>query len=226
MIKKTIILAALAFGSAAFAFIEPCPEPLPKAFVPYYEKMLNPVPYSYVCSPTIAGVGTGTPGILGFSEFGGALYWYCPLADATWVIHLVPLNWTYLNTVGIASSFYNTAISPMSVPLINKYVADYIKLPLSDPSVAAIWCPWVDDMVARWPQGIPTVTPPSGWVVAKNGTLSTRASFAVVNGVRSFSSKTTIPVGAPCSESIKLIEGQLTFLQVAPALVAVCTKAP
>lgn len=63
----------------------------------------------------------------------------------------------------------------------------------------------------------------SAWAVSKNGTSPTRPAFPVVNGKRLYSSDGAIAVGAPCSDAIKLTEGALTFLQVSPGHVAVCS---
>lgn len=66
----------------------------------------------------------------------------------------------------------------------------------------------------------------ASWAVSKNGTSPTRPAFPIVNGKRSFSSDGTVAVGSPCSDAVKFVEGSLTFLQVSPGHVAVCSTTP
>lgn len=81
---------------------------------------------------------------------------------------------------------------------------------------------------AVWNVGLPAAAsapppPRPAWVVAKNGISGGRPAFPVVNGKRSYSSDGTIPVGSACDCTTKLVEGSLTFCQVAAAHVAVCS---
>jgi hypothetical protein len=67
--------------------------------------------------------------------------------------------------------------------------------------------------------------PVAASVVAPQGTSLTRSAFPVIAGKRSFSSTSRATVGAPCDcSTLKFVEGLLTYCQVAPATVTVCTK--
>lgn len=101
-------------------------------------------------------------------------------------------------------------------------------IPVAAPGPQARVCAQlIKRMAADWPAAIapPASTPPPApaWVVAKNGTSVTRPAFPVVNGKRSYSSDGSVPVGSTCDCTTKLVEGSLTFCQVAAAHVAVCS---
>jgi hypothetical protein len=134
-----------------------------------------------------------------------------------------------ISVPGIIESYRSIwTVDPVTgnTPLINANLdaAAYIKQPLSSPTLAAIWCPSALEIAHRLPVSTVLPPPPDIWVVAPNGTSTTRPSFAIVNGARSFSSKTTIAVGSICDCTQKRIEGSLTFCNVSSALVAVCVK--
>ena len=142
-------------------------------------------------------------------------------AGTTWHAEWVAATWAFIGSTAKASDAIAILASPAPLATLNTVAATYPHVPLADPSVAPVWCPIANEMWAATP---PPDQPAPAYVVAKNGTAPTRPAFAFANGARSYSSFATAPVGAACDCSIKLIEGQLTFCQVAPATVAVCSK--
>lgn len=77
---------------------------------------------------------------------------------------------------------------------------------------------------------VPPFTPPaSAWTVARNGVYLDRPAFKMTNGARALSSTARSMVGAPCDDSVTVIEGRSTY-KSAPTtaaqtgtFVAICT---
>lgn len=153
---------------------------------------------------------------------GGWVYWWC-VKDGK-----VTYEWRALLKSGFTLDWgaklkaYSTgtaSFADVQMPLT---------LTATDPQLAVLVK--AIDQVAANDSTKPVISPPPSWVVSKAGLAATaldRPSFAVVAGKRAFSSKTRAIVGAACDcTALKLVEGQSTYCQVAPASVAVCTKAP
>lgn len=121
-----------------------------------------------------------------------------------------------------AASAWATAFTYSCTPEIRTENSDRGRMCVERKSV-------LDANYASWTAGLVQPVPPPvvTYIVAKNTTYPDRPSFAVVNGVRSFSSKTRVLVGTPCGE-VYLMEGTTRYGQVSdvPLLVAVCTKTP
>lgn len=89
--------------------------------------------------------------------------------------------------------------------LARKYA--HLVKPMGHPENAAVWCPFREQMAA----GLPSPSTPTGWVVAKNGVLTTRPTYPVISGRRSTRSNGNVPVGAPCEMTGAIVEPPLTF---------------
>ncbi len=180
-----------------------------------------------LCAP--APFGTGTVPTVRVNKAGMMVWNYCPSSTGAWQAQWLAGTWA---TISGASYLADTAaIAAATDPLaqLNSILKTRVTTPIDDPTLTPVWCPFADEMYAGAPKPVSAPAsapaPAPTWVVAKNGTSLTRPSFAVVNGVRSFSSKTTIAVGAPCDlVAIKLVEGRNTYGQVAPGLVAICSQ--
>ena len=72
----------------------------------------------------------------------------------------------------------------------------------------------------------PAPVPAPKFVVAPAGARAMRPAFAMTAGKRSYSSNSQVAVGAACDCTVQIVEGRLTFCEVAPALVAVCVPTP
>lgn len=97
-------------------------------------------------------------------------------------------------------------ITPQERMRLARKYAHLVK-PLGHPENAAVWCPFRQEMEA----GLPSGSVATGWIVAKNGALSTRPTFPVVNGRRSARSNGSVPIGVPCEMTGAISEPPLTF---------------
>jgi hypothetical protein len=219
-------LALLAFPAVG-QVSNPCNVPEPSIIKMYQDWAANS---KAQCAP--APIGVGTSPFVRFNKAGMHGWVWCPMIDGTWSLAFGAATWDALKTIPLVSDAAEVAASADPVATLTAIASRNVNVPMSDPTLTPVWCPNVKDMYASRPADVvalpppPPPTPVPAWVVATNGTSPTRAAFAVVNGVRSFSSKATVAVGASCSTAVKLVEGRNTYLQVAPGLVALCVLAP
>jgi hypothetical protein len=143
-------------------------------------------------------------------------YWYCPASST--------FGWVGLKAAAVtpdrvaAANLWAIGLNPSFVDQAREVSGD-------DPSMAALKCAVLTHVAQDLLRTPPACATPQ-WVVGKNASFSDRPSFAVVDGKRSLSSKTRATVGAPCDcAALKFTEGSSTYCQVAPATVAICTKA-
>lgn len=169
---------------------------------------------SSACSPPpIAEIRTGA------SADGLWAYWWCP-ATATDPKHL---TWRGIPTAAITPELaqglrsYSLGTNPgfATTPMV---VTDL------DPTLAGIRVSMLTAALLDPDRpGAPVVAPV--YTVPRNGLLPDRPSYKVTLGKRSLSSSTRIAYGSPCDcVAIKIVEGFSTYCQVAPTLVALCTK--
>lgn len=200
--RTTLAYLLLAFASltAQGAALSADPVPAPP---------VAPVSAQPPCYPSSVG-GTGSPYVVGITVDGGYIGWWCPI-DGGWE----PFVLVSLPGYVIKHPPFN----PDVLKLAKAYWDENVRDLEMTPELVVLSQLASNALVGVKPAAVT-------WVVAKNGDKTTRPSFAVVNGVRSFSSKTTVAVGAPCDMSTKLVEGAVTFGGVGPSLVAVCSKNP
>lgn len=163
-----------------------------------------------ICVPPIQEVR------FGFTTEGIWFYWFCVIPDGQPEVALEQ------------RAILFEAITPKLKSDFEAYVAgknpDFLNTPAPFSLEAPAFAGLVAAMSAAYDADTIPIPPLPAWIVAKNGTAKTRPAFPIVNGKRSYSSDGAVAVGAPCDPSITLIEGSLSFLQVSPAHVAVCSK--
>lgn len=224
-------LALVAQTAGAVATLDnPCDvQKPPGVSFPYRDLMPATVPpvggaapasaTQYGCVPKPYGSGTALT--VRVNASGAVAWWYCE-AGGKW-----SPNWAAATTAQIVSfdllaDVYTVATSSNPIAALNFIAKKNLNLPLSDPSLTPVWCPFQAEMINK----TPPPTPAARFVVALNGLAPTRPTFNVVNGVRSYASKSAIAVGSTCDCTMKVVEGSNTFCNVAATLVAVCVKAP
>lgn len=148
------------------------------------------------------------------NAIGGAAAWFCkPAIGGAPVLHLYAVRWKDL-TPAMVADFSQLALPGDNAERIRAMQAKHQTANVFD--LCDVWGPMRERINASIP-------PVDRFVVAKNSTYATRPSYAVVNGVRAKTSKTTIAVGAPCDASLTIQEAS-TYMQVAPGFVAICVK--
>lgn len=187
------------------------------------------------CAPssiTMAGMsipigGSGTPVVIVKTAYGTGYTWRCP--DNSLPYKLIAADYTGPSVSDVLSQAlsYQTPIDAIKA-LWHKYDTTMYLCASATPSPCEAGWVDLDERTIYASFQIPKFVAPA-WIVAPNPlsttTPPTRASFAVVNGVRSFGSAGTVAVGSACDcSAISLTEGSTTFCSVAPSRVSVCTK--
>jgi hypothetical protein len=145
-----------------------------------------------------------------------AVWWHCP--DATQAS-----GWQTPHLMCAEQNLPTCLATPIVATVSGAAAAWAAAAPSAPSSIGLGWAEAV--LFSQYVP--PTVPPKPTWTVAPNGTRTTRAAFAVTNGVRALSSTSKATVGAPCDcAAIKLIEGKITYCQVAPATVSACVSSP
>lgn len=200
--RTTLAYLLLAFASltAQGAALSADPVPAPP---------VDPVSAQPPCYPLSVG-GTGSPYVVGITVDGGYIGWWCPI-DGGWEPFVLVSPPGYV----IKHPPFNPDVLKLAKAYWDANVRDRDRVD-SDAEMAQL----AANALALIKPSAPA------WVVAKNGDKTTRPAFAVTNGKRSFSSKSTVAVGSACDPSLKIVEGSITYMGVGPSLVAVCSKNP
>jgi len=164
--------------------------------------------------PPLTEAPTCEAPMLEANAIGGAAAWFCkPAIGGAPVLYLYAVRWSAL-TPAMVADLAQLALPGDNAERIRAMQAKHQTTNVFD--MCDVWGP----MRERINSSIPAV---DRFVVAKNGTYSTRPSYAVVGGVRAKTSKTTVAVGAPCDPTLTIQEAS-TYMQVAPGFVAICVK--
>lgn len=167
--------------------------------------------------------GQCTLGVFEANANGAAVaYWCAHPAPTPATLYLYAVRWSAI-TPAMLADYAQLGLPGDNAERIRAMQARYQTANIAD--MCDVWGPAIDRINASMPA---TMALPV-WVVAPNPlsttTPPTRASFAVVNGMRSYSSTGMVTVGAACDcTAISLTEGRTTFCSVAPSRVSVCTK--
>jgi len=103
----------------------------------------------YECAPK--PLGRGTLPTLRNNRAGMVAWWYCPRHDGRW-----SLNWAAVTNARLdASALLHEIVAVVSAPdpkaAFDAIAAKNVRLPLSDPALAAVWCPFADEMHSSAP---------------------------------------------------------------------------
>lgn len=183
----------------------------------------GPVPFKPLSSAPSA-LGTQVR----LNEAGGVAWWDGPdgsknfVAATTQKMHDAMLPSQIIDAV-LYPKAGETTLSGLNAILLKNGDTAWL-----DPKLTAVWCPYEKELLAFLAPP-PPPPKPTGWVVSKYSTQTTRPAFPVnVMGYRSTTSSPTIRavVGAVCTPSI--MEGTTVYgttTAIAP-LVALCNKVP
>jgi predicted nucleic acid-binding Zn ribbon protein len=181
----------------------------------------------YACSPSPIGVGSSAT--IRSNAAGVVAWWYCP-APATGGAGALQFGAVTLAAMGDAVTAVSyQAVAAMTMPnpdlAFRNALTTNVTLPLDDPALMPVWCPYWSEMQA----GIPVVAPAPvvSYVVAKNGTSTTRPVYMLAGG-KLTSTILRAPVGAACSGIVTIGSSTYGTFAGAPApqAVAICARAP
>jgi hypothetical protein len=99
-------------------------------------------------------------------------------------------------------------------------------LPIDDPELLRVWCPYEREMFAGRPKPDPLPAPLPVWFVAKNGTYPTRPAYTPT-GATLGASTGRATVGAVCNGTAFVLGSStyMPFVGALPGQVALCNKA-
>lgn len=147
-------LLACAAGVATADPAKPCNAPSTAVKWTYID--LASTLGGFDCAPK--PIGDGTLPTFRSNAAGSVAWWYCPSASGHW-----KPNWAVATAARLSGkklfddvTTVVTAADPKAA--FNAVVAANVKLPLSDPSLTPVWCPFVAEMAAGAPRatGKPT----------------------------------------------------------------------
>lgn len=166
------------------------------------------------CWPAEVPGGTGSTTVVLQIAEGMSFVWKCP--DGKLYYRAVLLSYTGPGTGALfAEALTYKSPTEALAALWSKY---------DTPGSGPAWDTLTEKTIAA---GRAAFGGKPAFIVAKNGTVTTRPAFAVVAGKRSFSSTNRALVGSACDcAALKLTEGSTTYCQVATNLVAICVPNP
>ena len=101
------------------------------------------------CAP--APVGNGTLPVLRSNAAGTVAWWYCPMPGNVWRLNWAAATAAQLALTNLAAQAQEVISSNDSMATFNAIVAKNLSLPLSDASLAAVWQPFMAQMIAGAP---------------------------------------------------------------------------
>src|ERR1019366_3751150 len=146
---------------------------------------------AYACTPGPLGQGT-TPSIQTNSA-GTTVWWYCPQAGGSWQVEWATATFAVLTPAylsALATALVGVVASPSPVAALNSLMTSNATLPLSDPSLAAAWCPLWPTMYNGAPTHSPsldgTLVPPTSTIFDSTGGAWTLLlnGFVALNGAQ------------------------------------------
>lgn len=155
-----LLLGCLA-GVAAADPLNPCGAP-PSAIKALYADLVS-TKAGFRCAP--APIGDGTLPTFRSNAAGTVAWWYCPNAGGNW-----HLNWAAGTAASLSASHflaeaYAVVTAVDAKAAFQAAVAKNVNLPMSDPSLTPVWCPFVPQMASGVPAPVvwasPAVVPKS-----------------------------------------------------------------
>lgn len=174
------------------------------------------------CAPT--PLGTGTLPSIRANKAGMTVWMWCP-AGTGWRLYRAAATWAWLSTNNVPTDGATIAASTDPVGALNAALDRNITLPMADPSLTPVWCPYLAEVRAsRPPDIVPPPPPPlpGSWITSGLSTYnSTAGRLGAYAGIGA--------KGRACNcVSTQIRVGTIVYCTFAgastPAIVAQCTK--
>ena len=99
-------------------------------------------------------IGNGTLPTLRSNAAGTVAWWYCPTESGKW-----QLNWAAATAASLSASntfaeIYNVVTATDPIAAFHAATSKNVKLPMSDPSLTPVWCPFIRDMASGAPPAV------------------------------------------------------------------------
>ena len=141
------LVAACVAGLAAADPGNPCNAPASSVRLPYADAASGAVGYHCAPSP----IGSGTLPTLRSNAAGTVAWWYCPSASGTWTVNGAAATAARLSARNALAEAYTVMNADDPKAAFRATVEKNINLPLSDPSLTPVWCPFVTEMFSGVP---------------------------------------------------------------------------
>ncbi len=211
-----LILAFALVACSALAQAQPmnvCGIPAPNVPYPYIDTV------AYACAPT--PFGSGTAATVRANSVGVVAWWYCKAPGGVSVLNWSAARADWLRGSTLLADMADALKADDPLAAFNAAAKKNAILPLSDPSLTPVWCPFVQEMVNGTP-----VPPVLAYVVAKNVLARTRLAYTLAAGKLS-PSASRATVGSKCDCASPYVSNAATYCTfsgaVNPATVTVCT---
>ena len=142
---RSLLLALLLFATAAFGAggnpDNPCGVS-DVAQVVNYQDFSGTSKASCAPSP----FGTGTVPSIRANKAGVVMWMYCPIAGGGWTMQWVAGTWARVSGINYLKDTASIAAATDPLAALNTMLASRVKLPMHDPSLTPIWCPFANEM--------------------------------------------------------------------------------
>ena len=135
-------LVLLLVDSAGADPVNPCGAPASAVKAPYID--LSTAGALYGCAPK--PLGTGTLPTIRSNPAGTVAWWYCPTPDGKWRLNWAAATAARMSVDTLFAEAYEVVTAKDPIAAFNSVTAKNVSIPMSDPTLAAVWCPFVREM--------------------------------------------------------------------------------
>ena len=97
-------------------------------------------------------VGSGSMPTLRSNAAGSVAWWYCPAPGGKWHLNWAAGTADSLSGKNLFDDAYKVITAPDPRAAFNAATARNVKLPMSDPKLTPVWCPFVGEMLSGAPK--------------------------------------------------------------------------
>jgi len=141
------LFLACATGAAGADPANPCGAPLGARKIPFVD--IASAAAAFPCAP--APIGGGTVPTFRSNAAGTVAWWYCPSPGGEWILNFAAATAARMSASSLFDDAYTVITSPNPKAAFDAIAAKNVTLPLTDPSLTPIWCPYFDEMVRSTP---------------------------------------------------------------------------
>ena len=127
--------------------LNPCNAPATAVTAPYVD--VSSAGTGYECAPS--PLGNGTLPTLRSNKAGTVAWWYCPSRNGKWHVNWAAATAARMSAGTLLSEFYEVVSAKDPRAAFDSITAKNVKVPLSDPSLTPVWCPFASDMNSGTP---------------------------------------------------------------------------
>lgn len=167
----------------------------------------------YRCAPTLSSVTVRV------NSAGAVVWWYCPISETRSVANWAAATHGWIAEHALQADLYAALAGPDPLASLNALARTNVDKPLADPTIASIWCPFVQEMADATP---------GGWYHPAMVTSGRVAYDSANNALSGFVG--LINTGLACDCTSKIHVGASTYCTFAgaakPSIVAQCKPSP